>query len=69
MKKDTRTKIKIKEILLDNNGVRFMIDVLPTKVPQDMLSDVIEKVKKMLRCGDPRNGYTLYKCVGYGKNT
>jgi len=68
MRKDTRTKIKIKEILLDNNNwEHFKIDVLPTKVPQDMLSDVIEAVEKMLGCGDPRNGYTLYKCVDCGE--
>ena len=47
MKKDIRTKVKIKEILLDNNNwKRFEIDILPTKDPRDMLPDVIEQLEK-----------------------
>ena len=35
MKKDTRTKIKIKQILLDNNNwERFKVDYLPSKAQE-----------------------------------
>lgn len=68
MKKDTRNKIKIKQILLDNsNWERFKVEYLPSKAPRDMIADIIEQVEKMLGCGDPRNGYTLYKCVDCGE--
>jgi len=29
--------------------------------------DVIEQVEKALGCGDPKNGYTLYKCLDCGE--
>jgi len=68
MKKDTHTKIKIKQILLDNNNWEcFKVDCLPSKAPRDMIADIIEQVEKMLGFGDPRNGNTLYKCVDCGE--
>lgn len=54
--------------MLDNNNwERFKVDYLPSKAPRDMIADIVEQVEKMLGCGDPRNGYTLYKCVDCGE--
>lgn len=33
------------------------------RVPADMQKSVSEAVEKMLGCGDPKNGYTKYRCV------
>lgn len=64
----TRHKtIKITHILKDNdNWECFKTNILPQKVPGDMREDVIEQVERALGCGDPRNGYTKYKCVECG---
>lgn len=34
------------------------------RVPVDMQDSVAEAVEKMLGCGDPKNGYIKYRCVG-----
>jgi hypothetical protein len=33
------------------------------RIPSDMQESVAESVEKMLRCGDPKHGYTKYKCA------
>jgi hypothetical protein len=68
MKKDARNKIESKQILFDNNNwKRFKVDYLPSKAPRDMIADIVEQVEKILGFGDPRNRYTLYKCVDCGE--
>ena len=68
MKKDIRTKVKIKKIFLHNdNWKHFKTDYLPRKVPKEMIGNIVEQVEKMLGCGDPRNGYSLYRCVDCGE--
>ncbi len=57
----------IKYILNDNNNWQTFKDTRLSKVvPVDMQNDVIEQVEKALGCGNPENGYTLYKCLECG---
>ena len=67
MKKEKNKLVKIKKILKHNNNwYRFKDNLLDKKVPNDLKESVIEQVEKALGCGDPKNGYTLYKCLDCG---
>lgn len=65
--KDTQKQITIKNILSDNdNWEKYKETRLSKVVPADMIEDVVDQVEKALGCGNPENGYTLYKCLDCG---
>lgn len=66
-KKDNKNQFTIRYILNDNDNWQIFKETrLPKVVPVDMIDDVINQVEKALGCGNPENGYTLYKCLDCG---
>ena len=56
-------QVTIKNILNDNsNWEKFKREYLSLKIPSNLIDDTIEQVEKALGCGDPRNGYSKYRC-------
>lgn len=66
IKNQATNTIKIKHIFADhwNEFVKTSMH----KVPSDLHDSVIEAVEKMLRCGDPRNGFAKYICFECGQH-
>jgi len=55
-----RPKYHIKDIFAQH-WERFCV-TLKHRIPNDMWDSVEEAVKKMLSCGDPKNGFAKYLC-------
>ncbi|QTL96916.1 IS91 family transposase [Iocasia frigidifontis] len=66
-RKEIQKQHTIKKIFTHNNNWKIFKDNrLSEVVPADMIDDVIEQVERALGCGNPENGYTLYKCLECG---
>lgn len=60
-RKKEKTQNTIKEIFKDH--WETFCKSLSHRIPKDMWESVEEAVEKMLKCGDPKNGYAKYLCL------
>lgn len=58
---EQKVKIHLRQIFKDHWSAWW--EKYQDRIPEDMRDSVSEAVSKMLGCGDPKNGYTKYRCV------